>query len=400
MEISNKFSQIMKEKVFGKQDIFFIIENFNLGKISKQQMSEFLFYVYDNGFTEKQTFDLTCAMMSDGKKLDLSDFNLSVDKHSTGGVSDSTTLIVVPLFACLGFSCYKMSGGALGHTGGTADKLKQFKNINIQLDTKTALEITKKYGGCFTMQTQDFAPIDKKIYALRDEIGAVQSIPLIASSIMSKKLVSGASNIVLDVKYGSGALIQDKNGAENLAKLMCEIGKLYGKDVCYVLGDMSQPLGRAIGDKFEVLEVLNLLTEYKNCNLINHSIHLVCQFANKIGLSYKTCYEKCEKLIKDGVVFDKLSHIITAQGGTMPKIEKVENIDGFLISSNKSGTITNIQTDKLGALFHKYSSELQGGYMLKVIGDKVDKDEPLIKVFAKQLNESFVKQLFEIYDIK
>ena len=399
MNISQKFENIMQRKKFDKEDIFFIVQNFYAGKLNENQMSKFLWFVFDNNFTSRQTFNLTNAMMSKGQTLDLSHFNLSVDKHSTGGVSDSTTLIVVPLFALLGFQCYKMSGGALGHTGGTADKMKVFKNINIELPVETAFQIINKTGGCFVSQTLDIAPIDKKIYALRDKIGAVDNVSLIASSIMSKKLAVGCKHIVLDVKYGNGALIKDKQKAKQLAKLMCDIGKFYGREVKYVMGDMREPLGNAIGDYYEVMEVLNLLKNYKPCKLTNHSINLVCQFASQIGLDKKTCKQKCISFLKDGSAYNKLEQIVNLQGGTMPEIVNLKNLQGITILSNKQGVLNQIQTQNLGNFFHK-NKNIKGALVLKRLNNKIKKGDGLIKIFAENLSQTQKNQLINMFEIQ
>lgn len=400
MEISNRFENIINEHKFDSEDIDFVVKNFYCGKLTKEQMSKFLFFVCEHGFNDEQVVNLTKSMMSVGEILDMSNLKFSVDKHSTGGVSDSTTLICVPLFALLGFSCYKMSGGALGHTGGTADKLQIFDGIDIELTSSKAIRLAKEYGGCFSSQTNLIAPIDKKIYALRNEIGAVMSIPLIASSIMSKKLSVGAKNIILDVKYGNGALIADKQQAEILAKLMCKIGKDFDRNTRYILGDMNQPLGNGIGDYYEVMEVLYLLKYYKKCDLTTHSIDIVCSFCDLIGLTYEDCFALCENLIKTGKVYEKLEQIITKQGGKMPKIHDLSKISGIQILAKNDGVVKEIQTARLGKLFHKYKDSVQGAYISKRINDPVKKNECIIKIFADILEEEFIEEIYSIWEIK
>lgn len=394
---NQKVYQIIKDHDFCKHNLQFVVLGYCDGLIDKECMAQFLHWVCQNGLDQKQTVDLTSIMLSRGKMLDMSDVQNSVDKHSTGGVSDSTTLIVVPLFALLGFCSLKMSGGALGHTGGTADKMTVFDGININLDDKTSKQIAKKYGGCFCCQTDTLAPIDKKIYALRDQIGAVDSIPLIASSIMSKKLAMGAQNIVLDVKYGDGALVCDKNRALELASLMQKIGESYGRNTRFVLGDMSQPLGNAIGDFYEVMEVLWLLCHFKQCDLIDHAINIVCKLSDVIGLSQNQCRAKCLELLQSGKVFEKLEQIVLAQGGTMPVVKDPKNMQGWDVCSKNSGKVVGIKTKQLGLVFHTYKQN--GAYLQKRIGQDVKCGESLIKVFG-DFDQNLYDQLLTLWEIK
>lgn len=392
-----RVDEILANQDFSKQNLEFVVLGYCNGTIDQEYMSKFLLWIYNNGLTETQTIDLTSVMLEQGDTIDTSDVPNSVDKHSTGGVSDSTTLIVVPLFALLGFCSLKMSGGALGHTGGTADKMKVFEGIDISLNSAKAKRIAKTHGGCFCCQTSNLAPIDKKLYALRDKIGAVMSIPLIASSIMSKKLALGAKNIVLDVKYGDGALICDKNQSIILAKLMQKIGESHGRNTKFVLGDMNQPLGNAIGDYYEVMEVCWLLSHFEDSDLIKHSIELVCAFCDVVGLTKDECKQKCYQFLKSGQVFDKLQEIVTVQGGKMPTPVDVKALPCRCVLSNKSGIVKGIKTRQLGTLFHKY--ENSGAYITKRIGQKVEKGESLAKIFG-DFDKDLQAQLASLWEIE
>lgn len=397
LQNNKRVDEILANQDFSKENLEFVVLGYCNGTVDQEFMSKFLLWIYKNGLTEKQTVDLTTVMLEQGEMIDMSDVQNSVDKHSTGGVSDSTTLIVVPLFALLGFCSLKMSGGALGHTGGTADKMKVFEGINISLDSAQAKKIAKKHGGCFCCQTSTLAPIDKKLYALRDKIGAVMSIPLIASSIMSKKLSLGAKNIVLDVKFGDGALICDQNQSVVLAKLMQSIGESHGRNTKFVLGDMNQPLGNAIGDYYEVMEVCWLLSHFEDNDLIKHSVELVCALCDVVGLTKEECRQKCYDFLKDGKAFDKLQEIITAQGGKIPKLVDIKTLPCWCVLSNQSGTVKGIKTRQLGTLFHNYKNN--GACITKRIGQKVEKGECLAKVFGN-FDENLKTQLESLWEIE
>ena len=251
-------------KALSKEEIGFLVHGFTCGDIPDYQMSAFLMAVCFQGMTDEETTDLTLAMAYSGETADLSSLGaLSADKHSSGGVADTTTPIVAPLAAALGVKVAKMSGRGLGHTGGTVDKLESIPGYQTSMPLAQFMEQTQMLGVCVIGQTQNLAPADKKLYALRDVTATVDSIPLIAASIMSKKIASGAQNIVLDVKVGAGAFMKTKEDAEQLARLMVAIGKLANRNTAAFLTDMDIPLGRAVGNSIEISEAMAVLKNEK-----------------------------------------------------------------------------------------------------------------------------------------
>lgn len=377
---------ILKHKngvYLSEQEINFVCNGFVDNVITKAEMTDFLNAVVQNDLSEQETFFLTKAMLNSGQIMNLSQFNNTIDKHSTGGVSDSTSLIVVPLFSLFGFTCIKMSGGGLGHTGGTADKLHVFEGLKNSISQKQAFEIAKKTNACFMTATNEIAPADKKIYALRDEINAM-SVGLIASSIMSKKLACGAKNLILDVKFGNGALLNTKAQALKLARLMKKIGKTYGVNTTYILGDMNQPLGQYVGDKLEVFEIMEILTNAHMTRLLEHSLNIVATaISKKIHKSKKQIFDASYDLVKNGKVLNKLKEIVTSQGGKFDIFSK-KPIENFVVKAQKSGIISKIQTKQLGFMDKKLKQTTKNYLGFKIcvqLNQKVKKDDILFKCY-------------------
>ena len=289
-----------------KEEIEFMVNGYTNGDIPEYQMAAFCMAIYFANMTDQEATYLTYAMLHSGDVLDLSKIEgVKVDKHSTGGVGDKTSLVVAPLVASLGVKVAKMSGRGLGHTGGTLDKLESIPGYNINLTEEEFINQVNNIGLAIVGQTKKLAPADKKLYSLRDVTGTVESIPLIASSIMSKKLAAGSDVIVLDVKVGSGAFMKNLEDARKLARLMCQIGKNLGKSMTAVLTNMDEPLGFAVGNSLEVIEAINtlngngpadftnlcleasieLLIEAKRCNSHDEALELLNQqIKNKKGL--------------------------------------------------------------------------------------------------------------------
>ncbi len=349
-----------------------VVEGYTLGSIPDYQMSALLMAICFQGMDEKETSALTHEMAHSGDTLDLSELgDLSADKHSTGGVGDKTTLIVAPLLACMGLKVAKMSGRGLGHTGGTVDKLESIKGYKSALDPASFIEQTKKVGVCVIGQSKNLAPADKKLYALRDVTATVDNIPLIASSIMSKKLAAGAKNIVLDVKYGSGAFMKTPEAALSLAECMVNIGKMAKRNTRALITNMNEPLGKNIGNSLEVIEAIEILNNKGDVSLRALCISLA---SNLSSMALNIPYEQAEKEIiahlESKRAFYKFREWIVAQGGSgewidnpslFPKAKYSEDI-----LSDSAGYISELDTEKLGL------SSLNLGAGRKVKDDSVD----------------------------
>lgn len=293
------------------------------GSISDEKLTALLMAIYLNGMTDEETAALTDAMAHSGDVLDLSRFGaLSADKHSTGGVGDKTSLIVAPICATLGVKMAKMSGRGLGHTGGTVDKLESIPGCRTSLSEEEFLSQVERVGVAVIGQTADLAPADKKLYGLRDQTATVGSIPLIVSSIMSKKLAAGAKNIVLDVKYGSGAFMKTPEKAEELATKMVTIGKACGRNVAAVLTDMDTPLGTNIGNSLEVMEAADVLKNNVVSDLSKVSFTLAAHIvALTYGMSFDDAMAHVKDTVASGAAFAKMKEWIAAQGGDAACLE-------------------------------------------------------------------------------
>lgn len=315
-------------KELTKEEIEFFVKGYTDGSIPDYQASALTMAIFFNGMTEKETATLTLAMAESGDTVDLTSFgDKTVDKHSTGGVGDKTTLIVAPIVASLSCIIAKMSGRGLGHTGGTVDKLESIDGFNTSLTNKEFFEQVKNIGIAVVGQTGNLTPADKKLYALRDVTATVDSIPLIASSIMSKKLAAGSHTIVLDVKCGSGAFMKTPEDAKALAEEMVKIGKNNGRNMAAIITDMNTPLGKNIGNSLEVIEAIEILKgkgaedlKYVACALASEIVSL----SKNINITEAS--NLVENAISSGKAYEKLKEWIVAQGG---KKEWIENPDNF-----------------------------------------------------------------------
>lgn len=338
-----------KQKV-GKQLITSIINDYTHEKLTDEQFLPVVNAIYNNDICDEDLFYLTHAMINSGEVLNLSSLGSVVDKHSTGGVSDTTTLILVPVCACLGVTMFKMSGRALGFTGGTCDKLECFTGYKTDIEIDRAINLAKQNGGCMITSSMQLAPADKKIYALRDKTGLVDNISLIASSIMSKKLASGASTIVLDVKYGNGAFMPTLRQAKLLAQKMEAIGKLSGKKIKSVFGKMDEPLGYNIGPRLETLEAIEVLKGKKG-SLYSDSVKLAswCVALYK-NISYIHAKILVKNAIKSGKALEKLKQLVKSQGGSLELFSQTLPAPTLKIFSQKNGKFYFTNTKLLGQI--------------------------------------------------
>ena len=336
------------------KELEFVVFGASKGTIPDYQLSAFLMAVYLNSMSDREITDLTLAMARSGDMLDLSALgDKTVDKHSTGGVGDKTTLICAPIAAALGCVVAKMSGRGLGHTGGTVDKLEAISGYKTAVSIESFFESAKENGICLVGQSGNFAPADKKLYALRDVTSTVESIPLIASSIMSKKLAAGAETIILDVKFGSGAFMKTEEDAAALAEKMVAIGKNTGKKVAAIITDMDIPLGRSIGNALEVKEALEILSGGGDERLKELSVTLATyMYSLSFGVDIETAKTEAYKKLENGSAFDKLIALVESQGGDIgyltgeKNFPKSENI--FEIRAEESGYIEKTDSLLLG----------------------------------------------------
>ena len=336
------------------KEIRFVIDGYVKGEIPDYQVSALLMTIVFNGMNARELGTLTLAMAQSGNMVDLSNIDgITVDKHSTGGVGDKTTLIIAPLVAACGGKVAKMSGRGLGHTGGTIDKMESIPNLKVSLEQDAFINQVNKIGLAVIGQSEGLAPADKKLYALRDVTGTVDSIPLIASSVMSKKLASGAQAILLDVKVGSGAFMKNIEDARELAKSMVDIGKNNGRSVKAILTDMDRPLGHAIGNALEIREVINTLKGHGPEDLTHECIIMA---AHMLVLSrmcdYETALNRVQQALDSGAALERLRLMIEAQGGDSRVIddESVLEIGKFTydVTSPQDGYITHMNTERCG----------------------------------------------------
>lgn len=415
------YDLIDKKRLGGKltkEEIEFIVNGFTKDEIPDYQMSAFLMAVCLQGMDKEETVEMTLAMAHSGDMLDLSPIEgVKVDKHSTGGVGDKTTLVIGAMVAALGIPVAKMSGRGLGHTGGTIDKLESIPGFNTSISTEKFFEDVNRLKFAVAGQTANLAPADKKIYALRDVTATVSSIPLISSSIMSKKLASGAEVIVLDVKTGSGAFMKTLKDSVRLAAAMVDIGNGAGRKTYGVITDMNQPLGKAVGNTLEVIEAINALKGNAPEDLMEDALVLGQYMVYGAGhaASPEEARTMLEETIKDGSALKKFAEMVEAQGGDpsyifdTDKFEKAKYIEPVL--SVEEGFVREIKTDDVGIA----SLILGGGretkediidhavglIIEKKIGDEVKKGEPIAIIHAndKDKLEAAKEKLLSAYSI-
>ena len=350
------------------EEINFMIDGYTQGQIPDYQMSAMCMAILLRGMSDRETLDMTMAMVHSGETLDLSPIQgVKGDKHSTGGVGDKTSLVLCPMVAACGLKVAKMSGRGLGHTGGTIDKLESFPGFTTGIGEETFFKNVNEIGIAIAGQTADLVPADKKLYALRDVTGTVPSIPLIVSSIMSKKLASGADVIVLDVKCGSGAFMKTEEQARTLAQGLTRIGRLAGRKCAAVITDMDQPLGWAVGNALEVKEAISVLKGEKGGDLLELCLTLGSCMLTEAGLagSIEEARTMLEKTITDGTALEKLSQMVTAQQGDGRDVYDTSRLPLALVQLEVpalgSGYVRRIEAEQVGLV----SMHLGGGRATK-----------------------------------
>ncbi len=386
------------------EEIRFFVSGYTDGSIKDYQASAFTMAVCCNGMTDNEITSLTLAMADSGERIDLSRFNNTVDKHSTGGVGDKTTLIVAPVVASLGCTVAKLSGRGLGHTGGTIDKLESVSGFRTDLTPEEFMNTVKNCGVCVSGAGANLAPADKKLYALRDVTATVSSIPLIVSSIMSKKLAGGSETIVLDVKTGSGAFMKTLTDSRALAEGMVKIGKLAGKRVSAVITDMDKPLGCNIGNYLEILEAVAVLKGEITDNL--EPLYEVCvtlaseMVSRSKSLPYDECLSAVKEVIKNRKAYDTFKKWISLQGGNASLLEDpsygvpscrseyLSPADGYISSVNAEGI--GLSAMMLGAgraTKDDVIDPFAGIKLLKNYGDRVKKGEKIAELLSNTVSD-------------
>jgi len=399
-------------KELSKAEIDFIISGYTEGRIPDYQMSALAMAIFFQDMTREERTHLTMAMVESGDQIDLSAIEgIKVDKHSTGGVGDTTTLVLAPLVAALGIPVAKMSGRGLGHTGGTIDKLEAVPGFHVEIDNQKFNELVNTNKVAVVGQSGNLTPADKKLYALRDVTATVNSIPLIASSIMSKKIASGADAIVLDVKTGSGAFMKDLEHARELAQAMVDIGNNVGRKTMAVISDMSQPLGFAVGNALEVQEAIDTLRgkgpkdlEELCLTLGSHMVYL----GGKAD-SPETARTQLEEAIRNGNALEKFKTFLSAQGGDPSVVDDPSKLPQakytFEVKAGEEGHVASIQADRIGTAAMLLGAgratkesviDLAVGVVLrKKIGDSVKKGEPLVTIYSNREDVAEVKEMIE-----
>ncbi|MCM8509254.1 MULTISPECIES: pyrimidine-nucleoside phosphorylase [Bacillus] len=395
------------------EEIQFFVKGYTDGSIPDYQASALAMAVYFQDMTDQERADLTMAMVNSGETIDLSAIEgIKVDKHSTGGVGDTTTLVLAPLVAALGVPVAKMSGRGLGHTGGTIDKLEAIEGFHVELSKDEFIKLVNRDKVAVIGQSGNLTPADKKLYALRDVTGTVNSIPLIASSIMSKKIAAGADAIVLDVKTGAGAFMKTDEDAVNLAKAMVRIGNNVGRQTMAVISDMSQPLGFAIGNALEVQEAIDTLRGEGPEDLNELVLTLGSQMVvlAKKAETLEEARTKLQEVMKNGKALEKFKEFLSNQGGDASVVDDPSKLPQAAykidVPAKEAGVVSEIVADEIGVAAMLLGAgratkedeiDLAVGIMLrKKVGDNVEKGEPLVTLYANRENVEDVTA--KVYD--
>lgn len=393
---------IMKKReghTLSAEEIRYMIQGMLLGDVPDYQISAFCMAVFFQGMTPEETTALTLAMADSGRRVDLSAIRgVKVDKHSTGGVGDTTTLVLAPMVAAAGVPVAKMSGRGLGHTGGTLDKLESIPGFRVSLSEREFVDQVNRIGLAVVGQTEDVAPADKRLYALRDVTATVESIPLIASSIISKKLATGADAIVLDVKVGSGAFMHELDSARSLARAMVGIGRMAGRRMAALITDMNQPLGQAVGNSLEVIEAIHTLSGRSGGRLLELCFELGARMV-VLGGACDDVEEACailRRLVESGSALAKLKEMVEAQGGDVSCVDDPGRIEVAPLSTRilapadgyvcwADALTLGRAAAAMGAGRQRKTDSVDLGCGLRVlvsVGDRVEAGQPVAELFA------------------
>ena len=412
MRIVDLIEKKKKGEILTKEEIKFLVDSLMDGTAHDYQVSAWLMAVYFKSLTEEETAYLTEAMINSGEVVDLGELTDStVDKHSTGGVGDKVTITLIPLLAAAGVPVAKLSGRGLGHTGGTIDKLESIPGFNTQLTISDLIEQVKKINVAIGAQTQNLTPADGKLYALRDVTATVDSMPLIASSVVSKKIASGAKNIILDVKYGSGAFMKTPEDAVELSKLMVNIGKILNKSITAVITSMEEPLGRAVGNSLEIIESIEFLKgNIKTGDVADLTYSFASIALLQLGLfeSQQEAKEHLRELVESGKALEKFRELIKAQNGNPDVIDNYDLFDlpSYKIEceSKKNGYVHNIDAYKiaygckiLGAGRDRKTDPIDysvGIYLNKKSGELVNKGDILYTIYSNNPDKTKIAQKY------
>ena len=390
--------EITRKKLDGEknsaEEIKQIVGGFVSGEVAPEQMAAWLTAVYIHGLSDEETWWLTEAMAKSGRTIDLSSIDgVKVDKHSTGGVGDKVSIVVVPLVAAAGVPVAKLTGRALGHTGGTADKLESIPGMRLNLSEEEFVAQVKRIGCAIAVATEDIAPADKKIYALRDKTATIASIPLIVSSILSKKLAGGADAFVFDVKFGDGAFMKRLEDAKALAEALVRIANLAGKKAVAVLSSMEQPLGRAIGNAVEVAEAIDVLRGNGPNDVRELCLAIAAQMLWLGGAvtNPDKGRSKALELLQSGAALEKFRQLVSAQGGDAGIVEDPTKLPQpsyrVEVRAKQSGTVVRIATRRLGLISGQLGATRMGAeqidpsagiIVLKKVGEPVESGEALV----------------------
>ena len=408
-----------KTRKYSKKEIERIVIGYVEEKVKEDEVEEFIRDIYENGLTDEEVFELTDIMAKSGYIFKWKD-NYTIDKHSTGGVGDKVTIVLMPLLKSLNYTCPKMSGRSLGYTGGTADKLESIKDININLDRDEYINLINTFGLGIITQTEDITPADKKIYDLRDRKGLTDSIPLIASSIMSKKIALGAKNLILEVTFGEGAFMKTKEDAVKLGTLMKKIGKAFGINTVVNITSMDMPLGRTIGNRIEILEAIRTLMGEKN-EVRELCVDLVYTFTKKTNanISKEDIYAKLD----NNEALNIFNEMLKKQGVKDEEIRKLNKeallytyaVDKVIkVYSEKAGYVKKISAEKASHLAFEVGTGrinkednikyLSGLKFNKIYKDEVKEGDLLLEIYVEDINdikneEGLIKKTKELYII-